>query len=212
LESDSGEQSFSHHPKLPRIDRRRGFSMLSEILTFTLETLATPVGSMLVVADEDANLRALDWEDYEDRMLRLFRQQYSGKTVRLLRGQVAASIRSALGAYLGGDIAAIDRVPVKTGGTEFQRRVWAALRDIPAGETISYGTLAARIGRPEAVRAVGHANGANPAGIVVPCHRVVGASGSLTGYGGGLERKRWLLAHESSRLGTAQSAPNLLSR
>jgi methylated-DNA-[protein]-cysteine S-methyltransferase len=81
-------------------------------------------------------------------------------------------------------------------GTDFQRTVWQALRRIPCGTTISYGELARRIGRPAAVRAVGLANGANPVGVVVPCHRVIGADGSLTGYGGGIERKRWLLAHE----------------
>ena len=84
------------------------------------------------------------------------------------------------------------------GGTEFQRRVWRALRDIPHGQTVSYGELARRLGQPAAVRAVGLANGRNPLSIVVPCHRVVGANGALTGYGGGIERKRWLLAHEAT--------------
>ena len=84
------------------------------------------------------------------------------------------------------------------GGTEFQRRVWRALRDIPHGQTISYGGLARRIGQPAAVRAVGLANGRNPLSIIVPCHRVIGANGALTGYGGGVERKRWLLAHEAA--------------
>jgi methylated-DNA-[protein]-cysteine S-methyltransferase len=89
---------------------------------------------------------------------------------------------------------------VRTGGTDFQRSVWKALRDIPAGETRSYGQLAAAIGIPKAVRAVGLANGANPVGVIVPCHRVIGSGGKLTGYAGGLERKRWLLAHEAGRL------------
>ncbi len=83
-------------------------------------------------------------------------------------------------------------------GTEFQRRVWAQLCEIPYGETISYGELAARIGNANASRAVGLANGRNPISIIVPCHRVIGADGSLTGYGGGLERKTWLLEHEST--------------
>jgi O-6-methylguanine DNA methyltransferase len=91
----------------------------------------------------------------------------------------------------------LDFVAVKTGGTPFQRMVWSALREIPAGAPTSYGELAKSIGRASAVRAVGLANGANPIGIVVPCHRVIGANGSLTGYGGGLERKQWLLAHEA---------------
>jgi methylated-DNA-[protein]-cysteine S-methyltransferase len=85
---------------------------------------------------------------------------------------------------------------VTTGGTAFQREVWRALRKIRCGATVSYAKLADQIGRPTAVRAVGLANGSNPIGIVVPCHRVIGANGSLTGYGGGMERKRWLLEHE----------------
>jgi methylated-DNA-[protein]-cysteine S-methyltransferase len=99
-------------------------------------------------------------------------------------------------AYFAGEMAALGRVPWTVVGTDFQKTVWRALLDIPAGTTTTYGALAARIGRPAAVRAVGLANGANPVGLVIPCHRVIGADGSLTGYGGGLERKRWLLAHE----------------
>jgi len=99
-------------------------------------------------------------------------------------------------AYFAGDLAVIDRLPVRTGGTGFQRAVWQALRGIPCGTMVTYTELARRIGRPTAVRAVGHANGANPVGIVVPCHRVIGSGGSLTGYGGGIERKSWLLTHE----------------
>jgi methylated-DNA-[protein]-cysteine S-methyltransferase len=99
-------------------------------------------------------------------------------------------------AYFAGNLTAIDDLPVATGGTDFQRQVWRALRQIPCGETISYGELARRIDRPAAVRAVGLANGSNPISVVVPCHRVIGSDGSLTGYGGGIERKRWLLTHE----------------
>jgi methylated-DNA-[protein]-cysteine S-methyltransferase len=95
---------------------------------------------------------------------------------------------------------AIDNLPVKTGGTAFQREVWAALRAIPAGQTVSYGEMALRLGRPKTTRAVGVAIGANPVGVVIPCHRVIGADASLRGYGGGLERKRWLLEHEGVRL------------
>jgi methylated-DNA-[protein]-cysteine S-methyltransferase len=87
-------------------------------------------------------------------------------------------------------------LPLRLQGTEFQQRVWHSLTEIPYGETLSYGKLAKRIGNPNASRAVGLANGSNPISIMVPCHRVIGADGSLTGYGGGLERKRWLLAHE----------------
>jgi methylated-DNA-[protein]-cysteine S-methyltransferase len=102
----------------------------------------------------------------------------------------------ALRNYFAGELDAIDHLPVKTAGTLFQRAVWSALREIPLGSTESYGKLAQRIGRPNAVRAVGLANGSNPIGVVVPCHRVIGADGSLTGYGGGMDRKRWLLRHE----------------
>jgi methylated-DNA-[protein]-cysteine S-methyltransferase len=102
----------------------------------------------------------------------------------------------ALQAYFDGDLVAIDSLLIRTNGTDFQRAVWEALRHIAPCETISYGMLAARIGQPAAMRAVGLATGANPIAIVVPCHRVIGKNGALTGYGGGLERKRWLLTHE----------------
>lgn len=105
-------------------------------------------------------------------------------------------LRDKINRYFAGDIGAIDEIPVQTAGTAFQRSVWKELRKIPSGTRISYGKLAVQIARPKAVRAVGLANGANPIGIVVPCHRVSGANGSLTGYLGGLERKRWLLEHE----------------
>ncbi len=116
-------------------------------------------------------------------------------------------IRSALEAYFEGDVAAIDSLAVQPAGTVFQRKVWAALREIPAGTTISYGELARRIGQPGAARAVGLANGSNPISIVIPCHRVIGADGRLTGYGGGLDRKRWLLAHERDSTPFALTGP-----
>src|SRR5690606_4692756 len=109
------------------------------------------------------------------------------------------AVRTAVSAYFGGDLTALDGLTVQTGGTDFQRSVWTALRAIPAGQTRSYGQLAAAIGSPKAVRAAGLANGQNPIAVIVPCHRVIGANGTLTGYAGGLERKRWLLAHEGAR-------------
>jgi methylated-DNA-[protein]-cysteine S-methyltransferase len=106
-------------------------------------------------------------------------------------------VTDAISKYFQGDLAAIDNLPVKTGGTPFQGDVWRPLRDIPYGTTVSYMNLAKRIGRPSAIRAVGSANGSNPVGIVVLCHRVIGTDGSLTGYGGGIDRKLWLLDHEA---------------
>lgn len=108
------------------------------------------------------------------------------------------ALASQLDEYFDGSRTEFD-VPLALDGSSFQREVWHALRAIPYGETVSYGELATRIGRPGAQRAVGLANGQNPVAIVVPCHRVIGADGSLTGYGGGLERKRYLLALEAGR-------------
>ncbi len=164
---------------------------------FTLDRIETPVGTVLVVTDGDGAVRAFDFADYEPRMMRLLARHYG--PVALTEGRAPAAVRDAVAAYFAGDTRALDGLTVTTGGTAFQREVWAALRAIPAGETRSYGQLAAAIGRPSAVRAVGLANGANPVGVIVPCHRVVGANGTLTGYAGGLERKRWLLAHEGRR-------------
>jgi methylated-DNA-[protein]-cysteine S-methyltransferase len=113
-------------------------------------------------------------------------------------GKAPPQITQALADYFDGDLAALDTIEVATNGTAFQEAAWAALRAIPAGATRSYAQQAAAIGRPKAVRAVGLANGSNPVGIVNPCHRVIGASGDLTGYGGGIERKRWLLEHEGA--------------
>jgi methylated-DNA-[protein]-cysteine S-methyltransferase len=165
-----------------------------EALTLFMDRLPTPIGDMLIVADAEGNLRATFWTDHDAGVCRFLERHY-GMRVDL---EPAANhgLTRAMSAYFAGDVHAIDALPVKTAGTPFQREVWRALRAIPCGSTISYGELARRIGRPDAVRAVGLANGSNPIGVVVPCHRVIGANGSLTGYGGGLERKRWLLDHE----------------
>lgn len=109
-------------------------------------------------------------------------------------------VRTQLAEYFAGERTEFD-LPLAMAGTEFQRSVWAALREIPYGDTVSYGQLADRLGNPNASRAVGLANGRNPIGIIVPCHRVVGSTGDLTGYGGGIERKRALLAFEKGRSG-----------
>ena len=170
---------------------------------FILDRIPTPIGPLLIGFDAETRLRILDFDDYEARMRVLLRRQYGEGAVRLVDGRVPDSLRAPIEAYFAGDLAAIDAIPVSAAGTLFQREVWAALRAIPAGKTLSYGALARQIGRPAAVRAVGLANGANPIGVVVPCHRVIGADASLTGYGGGLERKRWLLAHEGVEVSAA---------
>jgi methylated-DNA-[protein]-cysteine S-methyltransferase len=113
---------------------------------------------------------------------------------------------SRLGDYFAGDLDALADIPVNPGGTPFQRSVWSALRRVAPGQTVAYRDLARAIGAPAAVRAVGAANGANPIAIVIPCHRAIGADGSLTGYAGGLERKRWLLAHEGQQLRLGEQA------
>lgn len=168
-----------------------------------LSHVASPIGTILLVTDGEA-LRALEFQDHELRMHRLLRLQYGSYSLTPIRdaGEPGRSIE----AYFEGAIATLDRVPVRTAGTEFQRLVWAALRRILPGTTTTYGQLAARIGRAKASRAVGLANGANPVAIVVPCHRVVGADASLTGYGGGLERKAWLIAHERQYAATMRKA------
>ncbi len=170
---------------------------MAESLRLFADRLDTPIGEVLIAADADGRLRAVHFDDHEPQLSRSLRRQYGD--VAFEPRANPAGLTTAIEAYFAGDLAAIDRLPVMTGGTPFQRAVWAALRDIPCGQTVSYSVLAERIGRPSAVRAVGLANGANPIGIVVPCHRVIGANGTLTGYGGGIERKRWLLAHESAR-------------
>jgi methylated-DNA-[protein]-cysteine S-methyltransferase len=172
---------------------------------FTLDRIPSPIGALLVAFDDQTRLRVLDFDDYEDRMRLLLRRRYGQDGVRLTDGPAPAAIRQRITDYFDGDLSAIDAIPVKTAGTPFQLEAWTALRAIPAGTVVSYGEQAAKIGRPAAVRAVGLANGANPIGIVVPCHRVIGANASLTGYGGGIERKRWLLAHEGVDI--AETAP-----
>lgn len=146
----------------------------------------TPIGD-LVVWGEDHTLSGIGFAD-------------SPKSARLdprwPRDDAAfAAVAEQLQAYFAGQLTRFD-LELATGGTQFQRRVWDALRSIPYGETTTYGELAVELGDPRAVRAVGTANGCNPISIVIPCHRVIGSDGSLTGYGGGLPRKQWLLSHE----------------
>jgi methylated-DNA-[protein]-cysteine S-methyltransferase len=161
---------------------------------FGLDRLETPIGTALLVTDADGMLRALDWEDHEPRMRQLLRLQYGALAVD--NAPAPVDLRAALSGYFAGELDRLSAIRWRVAGTAFQRQVWTALTTIPAGTTMSYGALAARLGKPTAVRAVGHANGANPLSVVVPCHRLIGANGSLVKYGGGLMRKRWLLEHE----------------
>jgi methylated-DNA-[protein]-cysteine S-methyltransferase len=171
---------------------------MGEILQLLINRIDTPIGEMLIVADREGNLRAVDWADHETRMCRFLRLHYGENGFKLEAARNPNSLTHAISSYFRGDLTAIDILPVQTAGTPFQNEVWRALRNIACGTTVSYGKLAEQIGRPAAVRAVGLANGSNPVGVVVPCHRVIGANGSLTGYGGGIERKSWLLEHEAS--------------
>ena len=161
---------------------------------FTCDRLTTPIGTMLLVADEDGVLRALDFEDYAARMKELLLLHYGAAA--LAKGRAPKAMRSALSAYFEGDFASLKTIAWRVAGTPFQRKIWTALPKIPAGQTMSYGALAASLGVPNAMRAVGHANGSNPISVVIPCHRLIGANGSLVKYGGGLHRKQWLLRHE----------------
>lgn len=172
---------------------------MGETLQLLVDRVSTPIGEMLIVADRGGNLRATSWVEHEASMLRSLRLHYGANGFHLEPAHNPNGLTDAISSYFSGNLRAIDALPVQTAGTLFQREVWCALRQITCGTTVSYAKLAQRIGRPAAVRAVGLANGSNPVGVVVPCHRVIGSDGSLTGYGGGIERKRWLLAHEKQR-------------
>jgi methylated-DNA-[protein]-cysteine S-methyltransferase len=158
-----------------------------------IDKINSPLGIILVVADTE-NLYALDYADYEHRLIQLLQLRYGH--FQLKETTNPAGISSQIQAYLEGNYSSLDQIPVKAGGTAFQQQVWAALRTIPPGTAVTYGELSAKLGKPTAYRAVGMANSLNPVAIVVPCHRVIGAKANLTGYAGGLERKRWLLRHE----------------
>jgi methylated-DNA-[protein]-cysteine S-methyltransferase len=161
-----------------------------------LDRLPTPIGEALIVTDEAGRLRAFDWADHESDMVRRLRRHYGAPAPE--PGAAPSHLLRLLRNYFEGDIRSLGGIEWRAAGTPFQCAVWAALTTIAPGTTLSYGALAAKLGHPSAVRAVGLANGANPISVVVPCHRVIGADGSLTGYGGGIERKRWLLHHEGA--------------
>jgi methylated-DNA-[protein]-cysteine S-methyltransferase len=167
---------------------------MSEVLRLLMDRIETPIGEMFIVVDGEGSLRATAW--VEDEMDGSLRSRFGNTGFTIGRVRNPGGLTHAIARYFAGELQAIDKLPVRTDGTPFQQEVWRALREIPCGTTISYAQLAERIGRPKAVRAVGLANGSNPVGVIVPCHRVIGSDGSLTGYGGGIERKRWLLEHE----------------
>lgn len=159
--------------------------------------LATPVGPMLALASDRA-LCALEF-DSGPRASRLgarLARFYPGVTIQDGENRIVARTREWLDAYFSGTSADAGMLPLDARGTPFEMKVWSALRAIPVGTTTSYGRLASQVSTAAASRAVGLANGANPIAIIVPCHRVIGANGTLTGYGGGLDRKAWLLGHE----------------
>lgn len=175
-----------------------------------LDELESPIGTLRVVW----RARAVCAVDFEEGRMRNHLAARFG-AVRLGSADGGRARVAPLRAYLRGDLAALDRLQIDPGGTPFQQRVWKALRGIPPGSTITYGALADRLGVPGGARAVGSANASNPIAVVVPCHRVIGADGSLTGYAGGVERKRWLLDHESRlrarpRPSTSGAAPALV--
>src|ERR1700728_1352170 len=177
-------QRFSSAPSMP------------EPLRLFSDRLSTPIGTLTLVADSGGNLRVAFFTEFAEVIHRQLRGDYGERGYTLEPNPSPRCLTDTVGRCFAGELDAIDALPVATAGTSFQREVWSALREIPCGTTTSYGQLAKRIGRPSAVRAVGLANGANPIAVIVPCHRVIGSNGSLTGYGGGIERKRWLLDHE----------------
>jgi methylated-DNA-[protein]-cysteine S-methyltransferase len=159
-------------------------------------TVSTPIGGLRLVTGSHG-LCAAEFADREDRLVVSLNRRWRAGGYHLVRGRAPRDVRTALEAYFAGELAAIGTLEIDLTGTAFQRAIWTRLRTIRPGSTLSYAAMAAAVGRPAAVRATGHANGANPVSVVIPCHRLVGADGSLTGYGGGLDRKRWLLAHEA---------------
>ena len=166
------------------------------MLTLLEDKIATPLGPLWVLCDETFHLRAVEWEEHSDRMNELLDIHYRKEGYTRIPATNPGGLSRKLLDYFEVDLAVIDTLPTATAGTPFQREVWKALREIPCGHVMHYGQLAERLGRIGAARAVGAANGSNPVSIVVPCHRVIGRNGTMTGYAGGVQRKEWLLRHE----------------
>ncbi len=166
------------------------------MLTLLEDKIDTPLGPLWVICDEQYRLRAVEWEEHADRMELLLNIHYRKPGYRRVAASNPGGLSNKLHDYFAGNLSVINDLPTETAGTPFQRAVWKALREIPCGQVIHYGQLAELLGRAGAARAVGAANGSNPISIVVPCHRVIGRNGTLTGYAGGVQRKEWLLRHE----------------
>lgn len=168
-----------------------------EQIGLTSGTVATPIGSLVVIEDDAEALFVVEFADCDHRVDRWLRHRLASGRYQLRAGTVSNKSRQAFAAYFDGEVGFLRTLPIRLDGTAFQNQMWTALRDVAPGEALAYGAFAGKLGRPNAARAIGHANGSNPLSVVVPCHRLVGANGALTNYGGGLERKRWLLDHEA---------------
>ncbi len=169
-----------------------------KMLTINRTEIETPLGPMVALASDDG-LCALEFADPDKRLPRLearLRRWFPPHEIVDAETRTFSHTRTWLLMYFDGAAADVGDLPLDMHGAPFETRVWRALLEIPAGHTTSYGAIAKKLGSAGASRAVGAANGANPIAIIVPCHRVIGSSGSLTGYGGGLDRKTWLLDHE----------------
>jgi len=171
-----------------------------------IDVIESPIGP-LTVAERAARVCLLHFGGDRPAIDQTLARWYPGEA---RDRRTLAAVRGLLSRYFAGEHGVIDAAAVELNGTPFQKRVWQSLRHIPSGSTVSYAELARRIGEPSAVRAVGAANGANPVALIVPCHRVIGSDGTLTGYGGGLDRKQWLLNHENATWkGGSRAAPSL---
>lgn len=163
----------------------------------TIRTTPSPIGP-LTVAARDSRVCLLHFGEPDAGVRKALARWYPGVTLQ--DGTDPGGALTALAAYFSGTVEALDDLPVELNGTPFQLAVWTRLRSVRAGRTATYAEIAKAIGSPDAVRAVGAANGANPIALIVPCHRIIGSDGRLTGYGGGLPNKRWLLQHERALL------------
>jgi methylated-DNA-[protein]-cysteine S-methyltransferase len=164
---------------------------------FLIDKIATPVGNMVLIA-ENGVILLLEFEDATGRVLREMKARFG--TADCVPTENPFGLSDIIRDYFSGNLSVIDDLKTDGGGTSFEQQVWTELRKIPTGFTQSYGDIARKLGDINLSRAVGIANGRNPIAIVVPCHRVIGSDGSLTGYGGGLHRKEWLLRHEGALL------------